>query len=166
MEDLTMIGQLRLWTTSHRRITSLLAAALVAATFSIVSAPAAQAQSYTCPEYGAQTFELNDGSASATVYVSEDCSDGLSRYDGTVRDILCDGREARLTLEFSNPDAWINQDGQNSWPYRTEVPTASNGCGTEATFTFSTTNPNPDVQACVRAGNWGPSESSGDCAWF
>jgi hypothetical protein len=161
-----MIGQLRLWTMSHRRAASLLAVALAAAAFSVVGAPAAEAQSYTCPTYGANTIELNDGSASATIYVSKDCSDGLSRFDGVVRDINCDGREARLWLRFYNPDAWINQGDVIGVDYRDEEPVASNGCGSEATFNFSTTNPYPDVKACVRAQNWGPTESSGDCAWF
>jgi hypothetical protein len=68
-------------------------------------------------------------------------------------------------MEFSNPDASINQ-GNITWPYRVEEPAATNGCGTEATFNFSSTNPHPNIYACVRAQNWGPTESSGDCAWF
>jgi hypothetical protein len=132
---------------------------------SVVSAPAAQAQGYTCSEYGADTIELNDGSASATIYVSKDCSDGLSRFDGVVRDIECDGRAAYLWLEFSNPDAAINSQG-GSWAYRSEKVTAPNGCGTEATFAFSSTNPHPGMFAEVFADGMTSFESDGDSRWF
>lgn len=139
---------------------SLLAAVAAASALTVAYAPDAEAQAppYTCPEYGAQTIELDDGSASATIYVSKDCSDGLSRYDGVVRDINCDGRAAYLEMRFWN--------GDNLFPYRYEDPGATNGCGTEATFAFSSTNPSPRMHACVVAQNWGPTESSRDCADF
>jgi hypothetical protein len=155
----------QLWTTTHRRFAGLLAALLVITALSFVSAPAAQAQGYTCSEYGANTIELNDGSASATIYVSKDCSDGLSRYDGVVRDIECDGRSAYLWLQFSNPDAAINSQG-GVVPYREEQVSATNGCGTEATFAFSSTNPHPNVLGEVYADGWTSFESPSDSEWF
>jgi hypothetical protein len=130
----------------------------MASALSIAYAPAARAQSYTCPEYGARTIELDDGSASATIYVSEDCSDGRSRFDGVVRDINCDARAGYLWMRFYN--------GDNIFPHRAEKPGATNGCHTESTFSFSSTNPNPNIYACVVAQNWGPTESSRDCAWL
>jgi hypothetical protein len=159
------MAHLQLWTTTHRRFVGLLAAVMVITALSVVSAPAAQAQGYTCNEYGANTIELNDGSASATIYVSKNCSDGLSRFDGVVRDIECDGRAAYLQLDFSNPDAAINSQG-GSWVYRSETVSASNGCGTEATFAFSSTNPQPGMYAVVYADGWTSFESDGHSAWF
>ncbi|HEX6362515.1 MAG TPA: hypothetical protein VFZ93_06160, partial [Albitalea sp.] len=143
--------------TAHRRAAALMAALVATTALIVVGAPAARAQSYTCPEYGAQTIELNDGSASATIYVSKDCSDGRSRFSGVVRDIHCDARGARLWMRFFN--------GDHLFPYRAEEPSASNGCGSESTFSYSSTNPSPGMHACVRAQNWGPTESAGDCAW-
>lgn len=143
----------------------LLAAVMVVTGLTFVAAPSAQAQDYTCSEYGANTIELNDGSASATIYVSKDCSDGLSRFDGVVRDIACDGRAAYLWLQFSNPDAWINGAGGRV-PYREEQVSASNGCGTEATFVFSSTNPHPNMLGEVYADGWTSFESDGHSEWF
>lgn len=138
---------------------------MVVTGLSFVTAPAAQAQEYTCNEYGADTIELNDGSASATIYVSKGCSDGLSRFDGVVRDIECDGRAAYLWLQFSNPDAAINSQGGRV-PYREEQVSATNGCGTEATFAFSSTNPYPNMFAEVYADGWTSFESDSDSAYF
>lgn len=152
---MSVIAHLRLSNRTHLRLLAVLAALAVVAVLGVVNAPGAQALSYTCPPYGARTVELNDGSASATIYVSKDCSDGRSRFDGVVRDIHCDARGAQLELRFFN--------GDNLFPYRAELPTAGNGCGTEATFNFSSTNPNPRVRACVRAVNRGPTQSPGDC---
>jgi len=54
-------------TTAHRRVTGVLTVAAMASALSVTYAPAARAQSHTCPECGARTIELNDGSASATI---------------------------------------------------------------------------------------------------
>lgn len=162
---MTVIAHQRLRTPTHRRLTGLLAAVITAAALLVVAAPAAQAQSYTCPEYTARTIELDDGAVSATINVVKDCSDGRSRFDGVVRDIKCDGRSAYLWLDFANPDAWINQWG-GATPYRSENPSATNGCGTQATFSYSSTNPRPIMRAEVYADSWGSAESDGDEAWF
>lgn len=148
-----MLGYLRLWTARHRRLVSLLAAVAVATSFSVVNAPAAQA--YTCPRSGATTIQLNDGSAAATIYVSKNCSDGRSRFSGTVRDIKCDGRSAYLWTRFWN--------GSNPIRYRAETATAGNGCGTSASFSYTTAVRWPELHSCAYAANAGPTQSSGHC---
>lgn len=155
----------QLRTPAHRRLASLLAGVLAAGAVFVVTAPAAQAQAFTCPNHTARVIELNDGAVSATINVVKDCSDGLSRFDGVVRDIKCDGRSANLWLDFSNDDAWINQWG-GAVPYRSENPKATNGCGTQASFNYSSTNPSPTMYAEVFADSWGSGESEGDEAWF
>lgn len=153
---MTLLGHLRLWMVRHRLAVGLLAAMMAVTVYSVVNAPAAQA--YTCPQSGASTLHLNDGSASATLYVSRNCSDGRSRWSGVVRDIRCDGRTAYLQLSFYS-------GAPPRFPYRYEQPAAGNGCGTTSTFSYSSTNADPyRVLACARAWNAGPSQSSGDCA--
>ena len=68
-----MIAHARTRTAARRNLAMLFAADALATSLSVMSAPAAEAQSYSCPQHGAQTIELNDGSASATIYVSKDC---------------------------------------------------------------------------------------------
>ena len=162
---MTVIAHRRLWTPTHRRLTGLLTAVITVAALLVVTAPAAQAQEYTCPNHTARVIELNDGAVSATINVVKDCSDGLSRFDGVVRDISCDGRSAYLWLDFANPDAWINQWG-GARTYRSENPSATNGCGSQATFSYSSTNPRPIMSAEVYADSWGSAESDGDKEWF
>ena len=162
-----MIAHLRRWTTTHRRTVSLLAAAVAVAAFSIGSTSVAQAQPVTCSN--SDTVELDDGYASATVTAHRNCWDGTSRYEIVVRDIVCDYRAAHLQLDFYNPDSVLNTFG-NADAYRTEVVSASNGCGTETgTVAFTSTNPNPDLLACVNAKNSHPMSGLGlvsDCASF
>jgi hypothetical protein len=138
----------------------------MASILSVMSAPAARAQD-PCADSTVTTIELDDGAASATINVRKGCSDGLSRFDGVVRDISCDGREAKLWLRFFNPDAGINSNGNPyAWDYRGEEPTAGNGCGTESTFSYSSTNPYPNMYAVAYADGLSSFESDGDEAWF
>lgn len=75
---MAVIGNLRLRTTTHRRLVSLLGAVLLAASFSVVHAPAARAQSSTCTEPFAETIDVRDESSWAVVYVHRNCADGHS----------------------------------------------------------------------------------------
>lgn len=146
-----MIGTFAARGVAHRRLLTLLAALLLAG--AICVSGASEAQAYTCSW---RNTSLNDGSASASISFGRNCSDGLSHVSGTVRDISCDGRSARLLLRFFN--------GGNVFPYRAEEPSATNGCGTSATFSYGSSNASPNIHACVRAYNSGPSQSSGDCS--
>ena len=152
---MTLTASLRRWSAAHRRATALLGAIVLATVLSVVNAPPAQAQTYTCPTDGAKTIELNDGSASATIYVNEYCSDGQSHFSGVVRDTKCDARGAWLLVEY-----W------HDWLPRSEEARAPNGCDTEATFAFDIADPEPYVRACVVAENWGPTTSETDCETF
>jgi hypothetical protein len=134
---------------------SLLGVIVLATALGIVNAPPAQAEEYTCPEDGVKTIELNDGSASASIHVHENCSDGQSHFTGVVRDINCDARGAYLLVEY-----WLD------FLPRSEEPHAPNGCDTEATFAFEIADPEPYVRACVVAENWGPRTSETDCETF
>jgi hypothetical protein len=130
-------------------MTSLLGAFVVAVALGIVNAPGAQAQpSYTCPVEGAKTIELNDGSASATVYVNENCSDEQSHYSGVVRDIKCDDRPAYLLVDYLT-----NQPVLGLIPRSLEFD-AQDGCNSEAAFAFTIDSPDPFVEACVVADTW------------
>lgn len=147
-----IIAHLRTWAHAHRRLVTLLAALVAATVYGIADAP--EAHAYTCPS--TQTVNLNDGSASATLYVRRNCSDGRSRWSGTVRDIKCDARSAYLQMRFYS--------GPNRFPFRSEEPRAGNGCGTSSTFSYSSTNADPyRVWVCARAWNSGPTQSTGDC---
>jgi hypothetical protein len=131
-------------------MTSLIGALVVAAALGIVNAPVAQAQpSYTCPVEGAKTIELNDGSASATVYVNENCSDGQAHYSGVVRDIKCDDRPAYLLVDYLPLDTPVM-----GWIPRSVEFDAPDGCNSEATFSFDIDAPDPFVEACVVADTW------------
>ena len=121
-----------------------------------------------------RTIALDDGSASAIIYVSRDCSDGRARVDTIIRDIDCDARRAALRLEFRH--------GDDPLPFRIEEPGTTHGCYTTAAFYFSSSDPDPKLFACVRAigtrpaddpasgppdGPPGaPTQSYGDCDWF
>jgi hypothetical protein len=140
-------------------MTSLLGAFVVAAALGIVNAPVAQAQpSYECPVEGAKTVELNDGSASATIYVNKNCSDGQAHYSGVVRDINCDDRRAYLLVEYlplNSALGWV--------PHSIDFD-APDGCNTEKDFAFDIAAPNPFVEACVVAETWWkPTASETDC---
>jgi hypothetical protein len=150
-----LLASLQLPSATRRRTASLLGVILLATALGVVNAPAAQAEAYTCPEDGAKTIELNDGSASATIHVNENCSDGQSHFSGVVRDINCDARGAYLLVEY-----WLD------FLPRSEEPHAPNGCNTEATFDFEIADPEPYVRACVVAENWGPTTSETDCETF
>jgi hypothetical protein len=77
-------------------------------------------------------------------------------------DTECDDREARLTLSYYNSDAFIN-DNFPLWAYRVEEPKAS-GCGATTEFAYSSTNPRPEIHACVIAASWF-NKSVGECSW-
>jgi hypothetical protein len=158
-----VIAHLGPWTTTHRRVVSVLAAVLVATAVAVVNAPVAQAQSVTCSD--SDTIELDNGAASATVTARRDCWDGGSWFDIVVRDIDCDDKAAHLELEFYNPDSVVNSL-LNVDAYRSEDVSASAGCGTEAAYTFSSTNPHPDLFACVNARNSFQHSLWRDCASF
>jgi len=156
---MTLTASLRRWSVTHRRIISLLGALMLAAALGIANAPVASAQpSYTCPVEGAKTVELSDGSAAATVYVNENCSDGQSHYSGVVRDINCDDRRAYLLLSYLPSDAfgWLPRDVDFDAP---------DGCHTEKAFSYDINDSNPLlVEACVVAENWwAPTASETEC---
>jgi hypothetical protein len=158
-----VIAQFRGWTTTHRRIASVIAAVLVATGVAIVNAPAAQAQSVTCSN--TDTIDLDNGAASATVTARRNCWDGASWFDIVVRDIDCDDRAGHLRLEFYNPDSVLNRF-LNVDAYRMEEVDASGGCGSAAAYTFSSTNPNPELFACVNAENAFQHSLWRDCGAF
>lgn len=84
-----------------------------------------------------------------------------------MRDIKCDARSAYLEMWFYNPDNPINPSIDFELvEYRSERPSATNGCGSESTFSYSSTNPNPIIYACAYATNWAPAQSTGDCEYF
>ena len=151
-----MLAHLRPWTTAHRRVISLLAAVAAASTLTIANPAQAQAPPYTCPAESGDTIELTDGFASATIYVSRNCSDGRSRFDGVVRDISGDGRAAFLRLDFLD---------NNGFVYRREEPSAINGFGSEASFAFNSGDPSPGMHVCVEARDWF-SQSERECVQF
>ena len=125
-----------------------------AATAGVAVSTASPAMAYTC---NWSYVYLDDGSSSASVNVGRNCSDGRSHIYGTVWDDKCDGRRAELWLRFYN--------GNNLVPYRHEYPAAGNGCGSSASYSYSSTNASPRVLAYVRALNGGPTESTGDSSW-
>jgi hypothetical protein len=119
-------------------------------------ATATPAQAYTCS--GWYYNYLSDGSAAASIHFGIYCSDARSHVYGTVYDIKCDARSAYLHLRFYN--------GSNAVAYRNEYPSDGNGCGSSATFSYSSTNTRPYLYGCVYAANGGPTQSSGDCDWI
>lgn len=137
-----------------RRLVAL-AAATVAVTGAITFATMSSAEARTCSSHN--EVHLNDGSAEAWVHVQRNCSDGLSHVWGVVKDVNCDGRRAQLNVRFWN--------GDNPVFYRQEWAEAGNGCWTEASFHWSSTNKSPRVYAVVRAVNGGPTQSRGDSGW-
>jgi hypothetical protein len=138
---------------SKRRFgVAVVAAGVTAAAIGVVGASEADAYS-GCSTSSAQ---LNDGSAAMSITVQRYCSDGRSHIFGTLSDIKCDARSARGTIKFWNGDYLI--------AYRIEYPDATNGCGTSATFSYSSTNTHPRICAWVFASNGGPTQSKGDSA--
>jgi hypothetical protein len=137
--------------TMRRRGTTVIAALALMTIFGMGTAT--QAMAYTCSW---NSVYLDDGSASATVNVGRYCSDGRAHLYGTIWDDLCDGRRAELMLRFHNGDRPA---------YRFQYPQAGNGCGTSASYSYSSTNDHVDIYACIRALNGGPTQSRGDCSW-
>ena len=146
---MTVIGQLRLWTTTHRRLVSLLGALLLAGAVSMVDAPAAQAQAPDCAKPFDDIVHLYPDGAYVSVWIHRDCSDGLGRIEGGMYDAACDDHEVRVRLEFYNPDAAVNTVGP-AWAYRTENVVHDVGCNNlDGGFKFSSTNQDVEIFACA-----------------
>jgi len=137
------------------RVLAVLVVAFVATTIATVST-SRHALAYSCVEYN--SVDLNDGSSAATVHVGRGCGDGLSHVYGTVSDVNCDNRSARLDIGFYN-------GGRNWWDlYRNERVIDGNGCHTYVTFSYSSTNAWPQIWVKAWAGG-GYGQSSGDESW-
>jgi hypothetical protein len=149
---MAVIGQLRLWTTTHRRLVSLLGALLLAGAVSVVCTPSAQAQALPpeCRPFDDEVHLSPEG-AYVSVWVHRGCSDGLAEIEGGMFDSACDDREVRVSLEFYNPDAAVNTVGP-AWSYRTEEVVHDVGCNNvDGGFEFSSTNQDVEIFVCAWA---------------
>ena len=132
-----------------RQVVAACVVGLAAASISVVTA--SQAQAYSGCSSSSASF--SDGSAAMSITVQRGCSDHMSHIFGSVSDVKCDGRAAHGTIKFWN--------GDHPVAYRIESPSATNGCGTSATFRYGSTNSSPHICAFVVAYNGGPSQSHG-----
>jgi hypothetical protein len=130
-------------------------AAALLLTGGLGAAAAAPADAATCTTV--RSAFIDDGSAWMTAFVYLGCSDGYAQVYGTVADSRCDARAAYGTV-------WYYNGGNQFW-YRRDLPEATRGCGTSATYSYRTSNNWPHVQIAVHAGNRGPTQSRGASAW-
>jgi hypothetical protein len=110
---------------------ALLTATLVAT--ALVVGGVAPAHAYTCG-YNDTSADIRHSELRLSFRFEEACSDGRSRFTGTIYDTLCDGREAIGVMKvYDSPS-----DQFYLW---TNTARAQNGCGSQATFTFSGPSP-------------------------